>query len=217
MPKVQVRGAVRTQQRGQERSRAQLEAASALFVEKGFEATSLNDVIDRAGGSRTTLYKRFGDKDGLFRAMMEEHCNRIQEDMVKVLETNAELAKNDPENILCRIGLHIVEKLFDPKTSAILRTLVSEGRRVPDISREFIAMGSGRSIEKIAEYLHAVAESNGVAVGNTRVAAEAFFSMVIGSLLLRRLIMPDEPVDLTETEDYVRQSVRVFLRGWLNI
>jgi len=54
-------------------------AALALFVEKGFAATRLEDVAALAGVSKGTLYLYFDSKEALFKAV-------IQEGMVPVLE-----------------------------------------------------------------------------------------------------------------------------------
>lgn len=205
----------RPQRRGEERAQAQLEAAAALFVEKGFDATSLNDIIGRAGGSRTTLYTRFGDKDGLFRALMKEHCNRIQEEMVRILEESTGLSRLSLADGLVRIGLHIIRTLADPKTIAIVHTLVSEGRRIPDIAGEFQAMGQERGIQRIADYLRAAATDDGRRIGDADADAKAeiFFSMILGSRILRQLTMPGYRVDMDAAEEYVRRCVRVFLGG----
>lgn len=48
------------------------EAALALFVEKGFAATRLEDVAQRAGVSKGTLYLYFDSKEALFKAVIQE-------------------------------------------------------------------------------------------------------------------------------------------------
>ena len=52
--------------RGASRRRAILDAAAALFLERGFADTSVGDVVKRSGGSLATLYSLFGSKEGLF-------------------------------------------------------------------------------------------------------------------------------------------------------
>ena len=47
-------------------------AALALFVEKGFSATRLEDVASRAGVSKGTLYLYFDSKEALFKAVIQE-------------------------------------------------------------------------------------------------------------------------------------------------
>jgi TetR/AcrR family transcriptional regulator, cholesterol catabolism regulator len=50
-----------------EKQRAILAAAGEVFREKGFHATKLNDVAERAGMDRASLYYYVGSKDDLFR------------------------------------------------------------------------------------------------------------------------------------------------------
>ncbi len=57
----------RLTERGRQRRRAMLDAATQAFLEHGFEGTTLDMVIERAGGSRGTLYSSFGGKEGLLR------------------------------------------------------------------------------------------------------------------------------------------------------
>ena len=51
-----------------QRRRAILASARALFVEQGYEKTTLGEIVERAGGSLATVYKLFGNKDGLLEA-----------------------------------------------------------------------------------------------------------------------------------------------------
>lgn len=53
--------------RESEAKRAFFEAAMALFKEKGVEATSVEEIAERAGYSRATFFNHFGAKAGVFR------------------------------------------------------------------------------------------------------------------------------------------------------
>lgn len=43
-----------------------LEAALELFLAKGYEATGLSDIIAKSGGSLSSVYKYFDNKETLF-------------------------------------------------------------------------------------------------------------------------------------------------------
>lgn len=60
-----------------------LNAAAALFSERGVEDVSMDDVADRAGVGKGTLYRRFGDKPGLALALLDEDDRRLQEGMIR--------------------------------------------------------------------------------------------------------------------------------------
>lgn len=52
-----------------------LARAMDLFWRRGFEATSVQDLVDELGVSRSSLYATFGDKDRLFQAALVRYCS----------------------------------------------------------------------------------------------------------------------------------------------
>lgn len=53
-----------------------LSKATELFWEKGYDATYISDLIEKMGISRSTLYTSFGDKDELFKLVLEHYKNK---------------------------------------------------------------------------------------------------------------------------------------------
>ena len=68
-------------QRGQKRQQAILEAATNTFLQHGYEGTTLDMIISQAGGSRRSLYDYFGDKQGLFSAVIRFHADKLVEEV----------------------------------------------------------------------------------------------------------------------------------------
>ena len=54
----------------EERRRQLVNVACPVFAERGYDATSLEEIAERAGVSRPILYSHFGDKQGLFEAVV---------------------------------------------------------------------------------------------------------------------------------------------------
>lgn len=63
--------------RDPEKDRQILEAAVALFMERGFEASSMDAIAEQAGVSKVTLYARFRDKESLFTAALAMRCSEF--------------------------------------------------------------------------------------------------------------------------------------------
>lgn len=195
--------------RGLARRQAILAAARRLFIEKGFEKTTLSDIIAVAGGSRATLYEHFGDKEGLFRAIMEE-------DNAMILSGLAPAQADDrvtPEAGLTAFALHLVKALLNEETTGTVRILISEGDRVPDIAEAFFRIGPENAIRRLAEYLQRLSDNGTLQIEDPAVAAQAFLGMVTGNLLVRRLILPQSAPAIPDLDRYVRQAVRLFLNG----
>ncbi len=62
-----------------EAKRALYNAAMDLFRQKGFDATSVDDIVERAGFSRATFFNHFGAKKGVLRYYGQEIQNRVEE------------------------------------------------------------------------------------------------------------------------------------------
>ncbi|MGF6773712.1 TetR/AcrR family transcriptional repressor of nem operon [Paraburkholderia sp. GAS199] len=64
-----------------------LEAASAAFWSKGYEATSTRDLVQSTGLSQPSLYNAFGDKRGLYLRAMEHYLDHSVRERISRLES----------------------------------------------------------------------------------------------------------------------------------
>ena len=65
-----------------------LEAAMACFWRRGYEATSMRDLVRSMGISGPSLYNAFGDKRALFRAALERYLDQLPRARIKRLEAS---------------------------------------------------------------------------------------------------------------------------------
>jgi len=77
-----------------------LDAAYELFLEKGFDATSMDAIAGAAGVSKPVVYDCFGSKDELFTAMLDREEERILVETTEALATTGDA--DDPEGTLIR-------------------------------------------------------------------------------------------------------------------
>lgn len=74
-------------ERNPEQTRARiLEAAEAEFARKGYDGARLRDVATAAGVHHALLHHYFGDKEGLFRAVVERAFAALSSEAVPLLE-----------------------------------------------------------------------------------------------------------------------------------
>ncbi|CCG39839.1 TetR/AcrR family transcriptional regulator [Magnetospirillum molischianum] len=195
------------QGRGLARRQAMLDAARELFLEKGFECTSLTDILKRSKGSRSTLYEQFGSKAGLLRAMVEE-----------VTSTVWQLLGDDSgpctfcEAGLIELGRRFVYSALAPETIAVYRIIVAEGHRVPEIAEFFFNTGPRTLEHRLAERFRA-ALSVRENVGSPEEIAQIYLGAVLGDLHVRQVLglvphWSDEQID-----SHVRIAVGIFLDG----
>jgi len=193
--------------RGLARRQAILDTAVALFLEKGYEATSLSDILARSKGSRSTLYDQFGNKIGLLRAMVEE----MTADVWPAIHENV---TGDPmsEEALVKLGVHVAVTALSPRAVSVFRILVTESPRVPEIAELFYERGPCTVEHLLAERFAASPRTAGIPVPAEHLA-QLFLGGVIGILHSRRLLGVTEPPALAEIRAHVEIAVRLFLGG----
>ncbi len=64
-----------------------LSKAMELFWERGYKATSIEDLVDRMGIKRGSIYNTFGDKHSLFIAAVEYYAKEVTSRTIKILES----------------------------------------------------------------------------------------------------------------------------------
>jgi len=104
-------------------------AALALFVEKGFAATRLDEVAARAGVSKGTLYLYFDSKDALFKAV-------IQEGVVPAIAAGEALLEehDDPVVLLRAILFGWWERIGSTELGGVVKLMMSEARNFPEVA-----------------------------------------------------------------------------------
>jgi len=86
------RGAPRGPRKATERRAALLESAGRLFVDKGFDATTMEEIAAAAGFAKGTLYHYFSNKADLLMNLREEFDKTIAR---RILERVERCADND--------------------------------------------------------------------------------------------------------------------------
>lgn len=71
-----------------------LSKAMDVFWEKGYKATSIQDLVDHMGIKRGSIYNTFGDKHSLFIAAVEYYGEEITSKTIKVLESDGSPLEN---------------------------------------------------------------------------------------------------------------------------
>jgi AcrR family transcriptional regulator len=62
---------------GRERREQLLDVGRTLFAEKGFEATSIEEIAARAGVSKPVVYEHFGGKEGLYAVVVDREMSDL--------------------------------------------------------------------------------------------------------------------------------------------
>ncbi len=193
--------------KGRERQRRILDAAREVFLEQGFENASISEIMKRAGGSMSTLYRCFGNKLGLFEAMMQQATNDLFDSV-----DDRVIWDDGLERGLRRFGRRFIEQINRPNAIALFRLVISvNGADREDIQRIFYANGPGRVRARLTEFLRSQGELGRVKVDSYELAAGQFIELIKEPWHQQALFGVPYPPDLPEKS--LEQGIAIFLAG----
>ena len=193
--------------RGERRREALLQAARALFLERGYSGTSLSDIVARGGGSLTTLYNLFGGKEGLFRAMIQLDTDVMFGELELPRFTRDTLASGVTEMIV-QMALLIQE----PSRAAMQRAIVAEAAQFPDLAQAFYTGGVQKGLALFSRMLQELQADGLLQPMDPELAAICLMEPVLGHVQRRLLVgygVPDE----NAIRAHAGLAVRLFLHG----
>lgn len=184
-----------------------LAAARQVFLERGFEGATLDEVIARSGGSRATLYAQFGDKEGLFAAIIDEACAAI----LTALPTTT--TDDQPEMVFRALGRAYMDILMAPANLALYRMVIGESGWFPKLGARVYASGPLAAAQRLADYIKDEVARGRLALDDPDLAARHFLEMVKGDLHTRALFGVGRKASAVEIEACVHAAVRTFCSG----
>jgi len=196
----------RAPDRGVARRQAFLEAAREVFLEHGYEATSVNDVVRLAGGSLATLYAQFGNKEGLFLAFMQDQHDRF----VREMRPTEPVDHLPLPEAMQQIGEHFLRRLLQRDSVAFYRVMVSEGRKVPKhLLHYFSVGGAGQVYDELVSQL----KKAGLSDADARESMYYFVELLRSRHHFQAAVNVDYVVADEELTAHVARAVRFLLNG----
>ncbi len=198
--------AKRTRLAVDERRNAILKAAKALFLKQGYAATSLEQVVAKSGGSLATVYQLFGNKQGLWRALVTEVSEQIS---APLLDHSV-----DVRTTLIEMGLRLVEIDGSPEVAGGIRLIMAEGGGYPELAKTLFEEGPEAGRRLLANYLTAENAADRLSVPDAALAAEQFCCLVGGDRLLRNACGVPKHAPPDQERRRVEAAVDLFLNTY---
>ena len=190
-----------------EKERRILDAALKVFASAGFSGASMDAIAEKAGVSKPTLYQYFGDKDGLFAAVMGRGGGHL-------LEPLQSLGGAGLVATLHRFAWHYADFVLRPDMLSLARLVIGEVQRFPQIGRAYQSAGPDRVLRGIMEFLNDQRAQGRLAFDDAELAAEDLWALVLSAPRNQALHVPDQPIARAEVARYVGNGLRVFLRAY---
>lgn len=187
-----------------------IEAALAVFAEKGFAAARLDDIAARAGISKGALYLYFETKQDLFRAV-------VREAVAPNLATVAAFVSKSPlpfGDLIRLIFARIAEVVTERKLGAVAKMVIGESRNFPELAKVWHEDVVSRMLDAIGGAVAAAQARGEVRAGDPRLYVLSLAGPLLMGVLWREVFVPigAEPIDL---KALLAQHAEVVLGGML--
>jgi len=200
-------------EKGKKRYELIVKTALELFLKNGYEKTSLSDIVAISGGSLASIYTFFENKEGLFKAIIEQEIDAL----IKEVDERIDLKiSHSLEGFLTKFATIIFSIICTKKNISLGRIMMSEGsKNGGKLGRAFL----DQILNKIDLVLINFFERDEVkAELNPKFPAKfitkCFKQCVIGLCYFDSLMLNEEPkLSKKEREEHVALCVELFLNG----
>lgn len=196
-----------TREQQEQRHEELLNTALDIFLEKGFEQATIEEIAIHVGMSKRTVYARYEDKASLFKAAVRRAIERYTVPR-EVLEA---VATDDLEGTLTAIARLRIANLATSVATKLQRILSAQSYRFPELFNAAYEQGAGPTVSFLSDLFVRYSMQGEINVTEPQRAAAAFLSLAVGGPA--RIIVSGNKLDDTEIDNHIRFAVSLFLVG----
>jgi AcrR family transcriptional regulator len=179
--------------------------ARQLFIQKGYGATTTDDIAASCKISKHTLYRLFPGKAALFAAVVETHRQKWldlprDDDDVPLAETLAQIFMID------------ITDEADEERIAVIRLVLAEGRNYPELAEILKQYGGDYARLQLADWLARQCARGKLKPHDTTATAQILLDMVFGAIITKSLGDLEWPGG-KQRRDHICNCIDVFLNG----
>lgn len=182
-------------------------AATGLFLEAGYAATTMQDIARRFGGSKQTIYARFPDKSALFKAVIlsfTEQKLRGWRELAKV--------RGGAEDSLRSVARALVTATLDRETTLMQRLIIAEVGREPALAEFVHSHSTVPALNLVRGIMERLISEGGLA-GDPKDLAVFFCDLVIATPLRDALFGTARRDDLEQMLGRQEKAIAFFLQA----
>lgn len=165
----------------EQREEAIADAAYKLLAEKGYGATSMLAVAKAAKASNETLYRWYGDKNGLFRALIARNADLVRLPLEAALESDAPAI-----DALAEVAPVLLQMLTSDRAIVLNRAAAADP--TGDLGQALTELGRGTVGPLLAQLIGRAMAQGALPEGAHGPATRRFVDLLVGDLQMRRAI-----------------------------
>jgi AcrR family transcriptional regulator len=181
-----------------------LDVALEEFLSHGLDGANIEAVARKAGVGKSTIYRKYGSKQGLLLAVASRRMDELGERWATIL-----FDIEHPEATLYSIALTSYLE-WSGKSMPIYRIVYAEATRLPDFAHSVYELTMRKSFRPVADYFQRLQDTGFIDVPDATEAASTFLTIAAGGT---RFLLVPTTLDAAARERLARDAVRTFLYG----
>lgn len=154
-----------------------IKIARQQFLKNGFDGTSVDSIVDILGGSKSTIYNHFGNKEGLFAAVIRNFGHASN-------SLDFPLKNGSVRDELTAFALDRQKRVYSDLNISIMRIVIAEAARQPSIAELYFRNAPEPTYAVLQEYLEQATACGNLKIDDIEAATEEF----LGGLLQRNIL-----------------------------
>ena len=188
-----------------------LASATQLFLELGYEGSSMDKIAKLAGVSKLTVYNHFQDKEHLFGAAISLACDTRIPKYLFEIDQHA-----DVKEALLNVGCHFLSALYSPEAIKLTLLMSSLVQTNPEIVHLFYEAGPRKTHQNIEQLFTKIAQLRKMHIDNVTVAYQLFISLLT-DINYNHVLWNIKPVPTEhEIQKHVLQQLDILFKVYPN-
>lgn len=188
-----------------------LNAATQVFLRKGYLGTNMEEIATEASVSKQTVYKHFTSKEALFIEIITNLTSRKTEESYNRLPVID--GATDVRKFLVDYALGELSTLLTPEVIQLRRLVIGEAERFPDLAAIYFKNGPQVAFEKLSELFDHFCKRSLLQITDIKKAAEDFNWMVLSAFLNKAMFLGNSSLpNSKEIRKHAEHSVSIFLK-----
>jgi TetR/AcrR family transcriptional repressor of mexJK operon len=193
--------------------KAIIDAATALFLRKGYQDTSVEEIAALAAVGKQTVYKHFADKQRLFSAIILGNIATAEGFTTAAADILRDT--DDLQRDLREVARRYLAVVMQPSVLQLRRLIIAEADRFPELARTYYERVPEHTVTTLGSCFQDLAERGLLQTDDPGLAASHFAWLVLGQPLnLAMFCGHDGPVSVSERDYLADAAVRVFLAAY---
>lgn len=195
--------------RQNERRSAIVSVARAAFISAGYAGTTMSSIAAQLGGSKTTLWAYFRNKEELFSAVVDELIDQFG-DVLRVPLP----ADGDVREVLLGLSTAMMKTLLTPEIVALHRLVVGEAGRFPELGQMVLERGPKVGESRIANWFSTLMAQGRMKQCDAGWAAVYFSAACQGGIVMRHIQFSAPRPSRHRIQAEAESLVAIFMRGF---